>query len=201
MKKKAVELQRCDLVFDYEQVQNELYLLCLDRKMMCEYDAYNYFIKCANLKTGVVNNISIESISFDRMWIDEKYIFAYETGNEYSWNCFNKRTGKRLTERSFNLRDDDFKLFDIRQSALRVVELADINEKGVFVREFKDIEAKNQGVWLYQIPFNNGKMSKSNEVDRRGWFSEMIWKECGDEKRNYLYVSMFSHSFGCYCFE
>lgn len=259
MKKKAVELQRCDLVFDYGQVQNghyyylredqsgenivlyrdkgekifavkcknaevliqgavlyqnELYLLCLDRKMMYEQDVYNYFIKCANLKTGVVNDISIESISFDRMWIDEKYIFAYEIGNEYSWNCFDKRTGKRLTERSFNLRDDDFKLFDIGLFAIRVVdgkvyymkettytsnvyslmqidlikkekkilfeykpilkddpmvELADINEKGIFVRELKDIESKNQGVWLYQIPFNNGKMSKSKSANK--WYS------------------------------
>lgn len=258
-KKEAVELQRCNLVFDYEQVQNghyyylredksgenivlyrdkgekifavecrnaevliqgavlyqnELYLLCLDRKMMCEYDAYSYFIKYANLKTGVINDISIESTSFDRMWIDENYIFTYENGTEYSWNCFDKRTGKRFTERSFNLRDDDFKLLDIGQIEIRavdgkvyymkkatnksnlylliqidlikkekkilfeykpmlkddaVVELADINEKGVFVRELKDIESKNQGVWLYQIPFNNGKMSKSKSANK--WYS------------------------------
>lgn len=193
--------------------QEELYLLCLDRKLLYEDDVYKYSIKCANLTTGAVDVIPIGDYP-DRLWIDEKYIYVYDSDAEYSWSCFDKRTGSRLIEHSFDFKDDDLSLLDIRQMDIEVVdekvyymkrasytsnsylliqvnlknnkkkeifeykpilkddpvvELADINEKGVFVRELKGIESKNQGVWLYQIPFNNGKMSKSKSANK--WYS------------------------------
>lgn len=193
--------------------QEELYLLCLDRKLLHEDDVYKYSVKCANLTTGAVDDIFIGAYP-DKVWIDEKYIYVYDNDAEYSWSCFDKRTGRRLMEYSFEFKDDDVSLLDMRQMDIEVidekayymkrasytsnsylliqvnlknkkmkeifeykpilkddavVELADINEKGVFVRELEDTESKNQGVWLYQIPFNNGKMSKSKSANK--WYS------------------------------
>ena len=98
-----------------------LYLFCYDREVLWNEDDYDYFMKCANIKTGTVDEILLgdgdhgsysvfeyptdEGDYFvDDYWITEKYLYAYKY-SDGTWRHIDRSTG--VIDDTFNLYEKD----------------------------------------------------------------------------------------------